>query len=145
MELGNIQGLSQNKQAKNGAQGAFTTQTEPQQKEFVSSNASLASRAYASAQISRSKNVNFEGKYEKITQTIQTCTSPSKVHLSFDEVTHLLDHLGYSLKAGKGSHYTVDIPNQRPLTIVKPHGDHKYVDPETVKDLKMLLNKNGSC
>jgi len=112
-----------------------------QQTEFVSSPASQASRAYASAQISKSKNINFEGKYDKIAQTIIETTCPSKVHLSFEEVTCLLERMGYEVESGKGSHCTVNIPNARPLTIVRPHGDHKSVDPGTIKDLKALLSK----
>jgi len=140
MNINNIGNLSQNNSATQSQQTNLPPSiAEKQQSEFVSSQASQASRAYASACIGKPKNVSFEGKYEKITQTIKNATSPSKVHLSFDEVTHLLDHLGYSITPGKGSHFTVDIPNARPLTIVKPHGDHKYVDPGTIKDLKQLL------
>lgn len=114
---------------------------EKQQTDFVSSEASQAARAYATAQIRPTKNVNFEGKYEKIAETIKTTTNPSKVKLSFDEVANLLERNGYKLRQGKGSHYVLDLPDQRPLTIVKPHGSHDYIHPETIKALKVLLNQ----
>ena len=142
MEINKIANLSAIKSAASGNQPYCEAKTEqPQQTEFVSSPASQASRAYASANIRNLKNINFEGKYEKLTQSIKEATSPSKVHLTFDEVSNLLERLGYKVEAGKGSHCTVDIPNSRPLTVVRPHGGHKYVDPETIKDLKILLEK----
>jgi len=140
MNIQNIGNLSQNETTTKTQQSNLPpVMEEKQHSQFVSSQASQASRAYASAGISKSKNVNFEGKYEKITQLIKDATSSSKVHMGFDEVRHFLERLGYKMEQGKGSHYTVNVPNSRPLTIVKPHGGHKYVDPGTIKDLRSLL------
>ena len=142
MNINNVK-LSQSEALAKSYQCPITAGTEQnQQTELVSSKASQASMAYATAQIHKSKNVNFEGKYEKLIETIKETNNPSKIHLSFDEATHILERLGYKTKPGKGSHYTVEVPGKRPITIVKPHGHHDYIHPETIKDLKsLILNK----
>jgi predicted RNA binding protein YcfA (HicA-like mRNA interferase family) len=142
MQINKNVNLSSSETLAKGYQTPVSANSEQkQQAELVSSEASQASRAYATAQIGRSKNVNFEGKYEKLMETIKTTTNPSKVHLSFDEASNILARMGYNIESGKGSHYTVNIPNARPLTIVKPHGNHDYIHPETIKSLRTLLNQ----
>jgi len=146
MDINKLNNLSSNEAPTKDKQASIKPELEQKkQTEFVGSQASQAAKAYSAPQINNSKNINFEGKYEKIVETIKTTNCPSKVHLSFDEVSHIIEHMGYRIKIGKGSHCTVDIPNARPLTIVRPHGDHNSVDPGTIKDLKILLSNKYTC
>lgn len=109
------------------------------QHEFVSSKASLAARAYASPQIS---SPSFGCHYEKVINMIKNAPNPAKVHLSYEEVCNVLDHLGYTFRHHNGSHVIASIPNGQPLTIVYTHGHHKFVDPGTISDLKKILKTN---
>jgi len=137
MDVNKIANLSPSEMLAKCYQAPVKEESEQkQQAQLVSSKASQASIAYATPQISNSKNINFEGKYEKLAEKIKTSTNPSKIQLNFDEVCNLLDHMGYKIESAKGSHYTVDIPGKRPLTIAR----HAEVNPGTKKDIWQLLN-----
>jgi len=62
--------------------------------------------------------------------------NPKKINITLDEVCCLLEnHLGCTLRSNGGSHVVANTPNGQILTIVRPHGNEKFIHPNTIRDL----------
>lgn len=124
-------------------QNQLLTDEKPAKGELVSSAASMATKAYAAPQVQSSPS--FGCRYEKIIKEIMTSQNPSKIQLSYDEACNVLEHLGYALRHHNGSHFVATSHNKQAITIVFPHGHHKFVDPAAIKDIKTAINARSQA
>lgn len=114
------------------------------QNEFVGSKASMSIKAYVIPQVKTSRQVSFESRYEKMVNKIVKANNPAKVQLRYDEACCILERLGYTMRHNTGSHIVANIPNGKSLVIVTPHGNQKFVHPNTISDLKKILSSHAA-
>lgn len=104
--------------------------------EYMGSEISSAIKAYAVSQ------VKFGNKWEKVLRDIKT-KNPNDVQLNYDEIATLLERLGFVLrKATNSSHRIFSLSNNPPITVNKPHGKHKSVHPNTIRDIHDFVIAN---
>ena len=103
--------------------------------EYVSSNASLAARAYATPQI------NFQGRYDKILLELLSDKPSKNIQLSLKETTSLLERFGFKLDRINGSHHQFTKKGTPRITVATHNG--KEVKPGTIDDLRAYINKNN--
>lgn len=100
---------------------------------YMSSEASMASRAYAAPQMS------FGNKWNKVISELQS-SRPDKIKLSFEEISTLLERMGFISRGGHGGSHIVFVKQGiNPILIVKPHGHHSYVDSHDVRKVQQAL------
>jgi hypothetical protein len=102
----------------------------------------LISKAYISPQIYTRNQIEFTG-YKKIMEKILKNSNNAKVHLSYDEVCVLLEHLGYKIRT-HSSHTIANKTNNPTITFVHPHRHEDSIHPETIKILKGLILEHNS-
>ena len=82
-------------------------------------------------------------KKEKRLQKIRR--NPREV--TFDELVSVLEDQGFNFRKGRGSHYFSDAQigdRVWTVTIVKPHGDQKYIHPKAVKRILKYIDEMRS-
>lgn len=107
-----------------------------QSKELVSSEASLASRAYAAPQ------VNFGNQWDKAIKEILSKPA-NKIHLSPKEYENLLEHIpGVNVvkKANGGSHHKAKVKGERRPFVTSEHD--KEVGSGAIKTLQNYLREH---
>ena len=136
MNIENLNGISNS--GINTNNDVKTTSTEAlsgNNGEFVSTNASLAARAYATPQI------NFQGRYDKILLELLSDKPSKNIQLSLKETTSLLERLGFNLDRIKGSHHQFTKKGASRITIATHNG--KAVHPGTIEDLRKYIKENN--
>lgn len=70
------------------------------------------------------------GRIEKLVDKVKR--NPKNIR--FEELCNVLNHKGYDIINVKGSHYSFS-NGEKTLTIVKPHGGHKFCHVMDVKEV----------
>jgi len=73
------------------------------------------------------------GKTEKLLDRIKT----NPKHVRFDDLIKVLKFKGYDIINVKGSHYSFS-NNKNTITVVRPHGSHKFCHIQDVKEIIRL-------
>lgn len=113
---------------------SFTPQTS---NELVSSNASMAARSYAM------NNINFEGKWTKILEELQSQKPSDKIKLTFNDAQNILQRLGFTVRQNGGSHVKFVKDGIRTITIPKPHEGLNTIKAPYVSHIRDYIRENN--
>ncbi len=102
--------------------------------ELISSEASMAARAYAMPQI------NFGMNYEKMVAWIRKAR-PKHVEIGRNDLIRILQTEGFKVESGKGNHITARKPGE-PMFVSSPHVDK--VDPQAISWLQKYFERNDN-
>lgn len=118
----------------NVEQKAVIPQVPHKSSELMSSEASMAARAYATPQI------NFGMNYEKMVSWIRKAR-PKHIEIGRNELIRILQTEGFKVESGKGSHITAHKAGE-PMFVTSSHGD--TVDPQAISWLQKYFDRKDT-
>lgn len=118
----------------NSEQKAVIPQAPYKSSELMSSEASMAARAYVTPQI------NFGMNYDKLVTWIRKAR-PKHVEIGRNELIKILTNEGFKVELGKGSHITAHKPGE-PMFVTSSHGD--TIDPQAISWLQKYFDRKDT-
>lgn len=110
--------------------------TQAVQKELVGSEASLASVAYASPQVSFGANV-----VKTVLDELQSNKSDRQINIKFSQMKKFIEeHLGYSYEGHVGSHARFKKEGESSIIIVA-RGDKEVLRPEAIAKVRKHIQQ----
>lgn len=97
---------------------------------YMSSEASMAARAYAMPQI------NFGKGFDKIMVELMSDKPSNKIRLSFEQARNLLARLGYTSRINGGSHAVFQKSGSPNIVIAVPHGGSNFLTRDSINIIR---------